>query len=94
MDDEDKEDMCKLMGGSNKSAYKTLHTLRCSSCHWSSCTDLTLDICVPRFLCTPLQSMHKNTPNVTEAQSGSVQRRVRTKADQCYANRNDKRYVR
>ena len=32
----------------------------------------TLDICTPRFLCTPEHSMHRRTPRFRDAQSGSA----------------------
>lgn len=45
-------------------------TKSCSSVHLSRFTDLTLDICVPRFLWIPEQRIHTKTPKFVEAHRG------------------------
>lgn len=42
----------------------------CSEVHWSRLTDLTLDMCTPRFLWMPAHLMQINTPRFQEAHLG------------------------
>ena len=80
----DNDNICYTSSTSiNKSDYYTeaalpwvyvmtyvLHTSTCSLSQLSSLTDLTL-LCVDRLRCTPAHVWHRNTPIVTDAQSGS-----------------------
>lgn len=44
----------------------------CSGVHWSRLTDLTLDMCTPRFLWMPAHLMQIKTPRFHEAHLGPV----------------------
>lgn len=42
----------------------------CSGVHESRFTDLTLDICTPKFRCIPAHRMHRKTPRFHDAHRG------------------------
>lgn len=46
----------------------------CSGVHWSRLTDLTRDMCTPRFRWIPAHLIQINTPRFQEAHRGPVQR--------------------
>jgi hypothetical protein len=49
-------------------------TAICPGGHSSSDSDLTFDMCEPKFLCTPEHSMQKRIPRLRLAHSGAVWR--------------------